>query len=126
MPEDSRRSGRGPSRGTPAGAIWIQGNDRDQARTVAAFSALPAGNSSTAEYKGKTNYIYPTTIKDRILVGNQTQYNVYKQTVVAYGLTTSPDFVKDIHGPHWILIQEFNRFGPLGERREITRIRHFG
>jgi hypothetical protein len=42
-------------------------------------------------------------------------YNAYKQALVAYGVTTSPDFVQDTHGPHRILVQEFNGFGPLGE-----------
>ena len=78
-------------------------------------SALSPGKVSTVGYKGKTYYVYPTATKDRILVGNQTQYNAYKQAVVAYGLTTSPDFVQDTHGQHRILIQEFNGFGPLGE-----------
>ena len=78
-------------------------------------SALPAAEVSTVSYGGKLYYVYPTATKDRILVGNQTQYNAYKQAVVAYGLTTSPDFVQDTHGPHRILIQEFNGFGPLGE-----------
>ena len=78
-------------------------------------SALSPGKVSTVGYKGKTYYVYPTATKDRILVGNQTQYNAYKQAVVAYGLTTSPDFVQDTHGPHRTLVQEFNGFGPLGE-----------
>lgn len=78
-------------------------------------SALPAGTVSTVGYKGKLYYVYPTATKDRILVGNQTQYNAYKQALVAYGLTTSPDFVQDTHGPHRILIQQFSGFGPLGE-----------
>jgi hypothetical protein len=78
-------------------------------------SALLPGKVSIVGYKGKTYYVYPTATKDRILVGNQTEYNAYKQAVVAYGLTTSPDFVQDTHGPHRILIQEFNSFGPLGE-----------
>lgn len=78
-------------------------------------SALPPGQVSTVTYKGKLYYVYPTAAKDRILVGNQTQYNLYKQSVVAYGLTTSPSFVDVTHGPHRILIQEFDGFGPLGE-----------
>jgi hypothetical protein len=78
-------------------------------------SALPAGKVSTVGYKGKLYYVYPTAIKDRILVGNQTQYNAYKQALVAYGVTTSPDFVEETHGPHRILIQQFDGFGPLGE-----------
>ena len=78
-------------------------------------SALPAGQVSTVGYKGGMYYVYPTATKDRIFVGNQTQYNAYKQAVVAYGLTTSPDFVQDTHGPHRVLIQQFSGFGPLGE-----------
>ena len=78
-------------------------------------SALPAGKVSLVGYRGKLYYVYPTATKDRIQVGNQTQYNAYKQALVAYGVTTSPDFVQDTHGPHRILVQEFNGFGPLGE-----------
>ena len=79
------------------------------------MSALPPGQVSTVGYKGKLYYVYPTATKDRILVGNQTQYNVYKQSVVAYGLTTSPSFVDVTHGQHRVLIQQFDGFGPLGE-----------
>jgi hypothetical protein len=78
-------------------------------------SALPVGKVSTVGYKGKLYYVYPTATKGRILVGNQTQYNAYKQALVAYGVTTSPSFVEDTHGPHRILVQEFDGFGPLGE-----------
>ena len=78
-------------------------------------SALPPGQVSAVGYKGKSYYVYPTATKDRILVGNQTQYNVYKQSVVAYGLTTSPSFVDVTHGQHRVLIQQFDGFGPLGE-----------
>jgi len=92
-----------------------------KAKTVATpkqqqrVSALPAGKVSTVSYKGKLYYVYPTATKDRILVGNQAQYNTYKQSVVAYGLTTSPAFVDVTHGPHPVLIQQFDGFGPLGE-----------
>src|SRR5262249_20194722 len=78
-------------------------------------SALPPGKVAMVGYKEKMYYVYPTATRDRILVGNQTQYNAYKQAVVAYGLTTSPDFVQDTHGPHSVLIQQFSGFGPLGE-----------
>ena len=53
-------------------------------------SALPAGKVSTVTYGGKLYYVYPTATKDRILVGNQAQYNAYKQAIVAYGLTQAP------------------------------------
>ena len=79
------------------------------------MSALPPGQVSIVGYKGKSYYVYPTATKDSILVGNQTQYNVYKQSVVAYGLTTSPTFVDVTHGQHRVLIQHFDGFGPLGE-----------
>ena len=78
-------------------------------------STLPPGKVSIVGYKDKMYYVYPTATKDRIFVANQTQYNAYKQAVVAYGLTTSPDFVQDTHGPHRVLIQHFSGFGPLGE-----------
>jgi hypothetical protein len=78
-------------------------------------SALPAGKVSIVGYRGKSYYVYPTSTKDRILIGNQTQYNVYKQSLVAYGLTTSPDFVDMTHGPHRVFVQQFDGFGPLGE-----------
>lgn len=79
------------------------------------LSALSAGKVSTVGYHGHLYYVYPTATKNRVLVGNQTEYNAYKQAVVAYGLTTSPDFVQDTHGPHRVLIQEFSGFGPLGD-----------
>jgi hypothetical protein len=78
-------------------------------------SALPADKVSSVTYGEKLYYVYPTATKDRILIGNQAQYNAYKQALVAYGMTTSPDFVEETHGPHRILIQEFDGFGPLGE-----------
>ena len=78
-------------------------------------SALPAGEVSLVGYKGKLYYVYPTATKDRILVGNQAQYNAYKQALVAYGLTTSPSFVQETHGPHRVLVQQFDGFGPLGQ-----------
>jgi hypothetical protein len=82
-------------------------------------SALPAGKVSTVGYKGKLYYAYPTATKDRILVGNQTQYNAYKQALAAYGVTTSPDFVKETHGPHRVLIQQFDGLVPWGSDPEI-------
>ena len=78
-------------------------------------SALAAGKVSTVGYKRKLYYVYPTATKDRILVGNEAEYNAYKQALVAYGLTTSPTFVEETHGPHRVLVQQFDGFGPLGD-----------
>lgn len=109
----------GPSVASKKEQLLVQSGFR--AKTVTTpeqqqrVSALPPGEVSTVGYKGNMYYVYPTATKDRILVGNQTQYNAYKQAVVAYGLTTSPDFVQETHGQHRVLIQEFSGFGPLGE-----------
>jgi hypothetical protein len=46
------------------------------------LSALPAGKVSTVGYHGHLYYVYPTATKNRVLVGNQTEYNAYKQAVV--------------------------------------------
>lgn len=109
----------GPSVASQKEQLLVQSGFR--AKTVTTpeqqqrVSELPPGKVSIVGYKDKMYYVYPTATKDRILVGNQTQYNAYMQAVVAYGLTTSPDFVQDTHGPHRVLIQHFSGFGPLGE-----------
>jgi hypothetical protein len=109
----------GPTATSQKEALLVQSGFRTKTVTTAQqqqrVSALPAGKVSTVSYKGNLYYIYPTATRDRILVGNQTQYNAYKQALVAYGQTTSPDFVEETHGQHRILIQEFTGFGPLGE-----------
>ena len=109
----------GPSRASQKENLLVRAGFKAKAVTTPKqqqrVSALPVGKVSTVSYKGKLYYVYPTATKDRILVGNQAQYNTYKQSVVAYGLTTSPAFVDVTHGPHPVLIQQFDGFGPLGE-----------
>ena len=79
-------------------------------------SALPEGKVSAVKYEGRTFYVYPTGAKDRILVGNQTQFNAYKQSLQAQrSQMTGPTFEEEIHGRHPTLVQEFDGFGPLGE-----------
>ena len=78
--------------------------------------ALPEGKVSAVKYRGRTYYVYPTATKDRILVGNQVQFNAYKQALQAQrNQLTGPVFQEEIHGPHPIQVQEFDGFGPLGE-----------
>lgn len=112
-------TGAGPSVASQKEQLLMQSGFRPKTVTTPEqqqrLSALPAGKVSTVGYHGHLYYVYPTATKDRVLIGNQTGYNAYKQAVVAYGLTTSPDFVQDTHGPHRILIQEFSGFGPLGD-----------
>ena len=79
-------------------------------------SALPEGKVSAVKFKGRTYYVYPTATKDRILVGNQSQFNAYKQSLQAQrNQLTGPVFEEETHGPHPIQVQEFDGFGPLGK-----------
>ena len=80
-------------------------------------SALPEGKVSAVKFKGRTYYVYPTGTKDRILVGNQAQFNAYKQSLQAQrNQLIGPVFEEEeIHGPRPIQVQEFDGFGPLGE-----------
>jgi len=79
-------------------------------------SALPEGRVSAVKFKGRTYYVYPTATKDRILVGDQAQFNAYKQSLQAQrNQLTGPVFEEETHGPHPIQVQEFDGFGPLGE-----------
>jgi hypothetical protein len=109
----------GPGVGTQKEQLLVQSGFRQKTVTTPEqqqrVSELPPGQVSEVGYKGQMYYIYPTPTKDRIFVGNKVQYNAYKQAIVAYGLTTSPDFVQDTHGQQRVLIQHFSGFGPLGE-----------
>jgi hypothetical protein len=113
--DDCRRSGGAPQKETLLVQSWFRPFTVTTPKPEQKVSALPAGKVSLVGYRGKSCYVYPTATKNRILVGNQMQYNAYKQALVAYGLTTSPDFVEETHGPHRVLVQQFDRVGPLGE-----------
>jgi len=79
-------------------------------------TALPEGKVSAVKYKGRTYYVYPTATKDRILVGNQAQFNAYKQALQAQRTQlTGPVWEVELYGPHPIQVSEFDGFGPLGE-----------
>jgi hypothetical protein len=92
-----------------------------KARTVSTpkqqqrVGALPAGKVSVVKYRGKLYYVYPTATKDRILVGKQAQFNAYKGALQAQRQMTGPVFAEETAGPHRVLVQEFDGFGPLGD-----------
>src|SRR5216117_1002144 len=46
-------------------------------------SLLAVDKVSAVKYHGKLYYVYPTAKKDHILVGNQAQFNAYKQALQA-------------------------------------------
>ena len=79
-------------------------------------TALPEGKVSAGKHKGRTYYVYPTATKDRILVGNQAQFNAYKQALQAQRTQlTGPVWEAELYGPYPIQVSEFDGFGPLGE-----------
>ena len=50
-------------------------------------SQLAENKVSAVKYQGKLYYVYPTTKKDQILVGNQAQFNIIKQRCKRNGPT---------------------------------------
>jgi hypothetical protein len=87
------------------------------------LAALPPNHVSAVKYKGKLYYAYPAGSGNQVYVGRQKQYNTYKQLLQAQRAqmaqassvpTTQPTFTEETAGPHHILINEFDGFGPLG------------
>jgi hypothetical protein len=87
-------------------------------------SALAQGRVSAVKYNGKLYYVYPTAKKDQIFVGNQAQFNAYKQALQAQQasqktqqeqqmLQGSPVWVGETAGPRHIEVEQFDGFGPL-------------
>src|SRR6266516_1769752 len=93
-----------------------------------AVTGLAQGRCSAVKYNGKLYYVYPTGTKDRIYVGRQKQYNVYKQALTAQpgppasmaqqgqsqmaGQSLMPTL--ETAGPHNVEVQQFGGFGPMG------------
>ena len=84
---------------------------------------LPPNHVSAVKYKGKLYYAYPAGSGNQVYVGQQKQYNTYKQLLQAQraqmaqassGAAAQPTLVEETAGPNHILIQEFDGFGPLG------------
>jgi hypothetical protein len=87
-------------------------------RQQQAVNGLPQGTVSAVKYKGRLFYVYPTGTKDRIYVGRQKQMNAYEQALAAQQAqqTTNPQptMTYQGHGPHQIVAEEFDGFGPMG------------
>jgi hypothetical protein len=86
-----------------------------------AVSKLPQGTVSAVKYQGKTYYVYPTAAKDKIYVGKQTHVNAAKQVVAAQqaqaaqqSMNPPPTMTFQGHGPHGVVAEEFDGFGPMG------------
>src|SRR6266480_1651934 len=87
-------------------------------------SLLAVDRVSAVKYHGKVYYAFPTGKKDQILVGNQSQFNAYKQALQAQQpsqktqqeqqmLQGSPVWTGETAGPRHVDVQVFDGFGPL-------------
>jgi outer membrane lipoprotein-sorting protein len=97
-------------------------------------SQLAAGRVSMVKYQGKIYYVYPTSTRNQIFVGNKSMYQAYKsrmiqaqkasqaqpaqqpqqmtkaqqaqQALAPIGIQMDPD-------PRGVSVQEFDGFGPM-------------
>ncbi len=87
-------------------------------------SLLAVDKVSAVKYQGKLYYVFPTAKKDQIFVGNQAQYDAYKQALNAKQANQkaqqnaqmaagSPVWVGETAGPRQITVEVFDGFGPL-------------
>lgn len=85
-----------------------------------AVSKLPQGTVSAVKYQGKQYYVYPTASNDKIYVGKQKHLNAYNQAVAAQqasqqsSMNPPPTMTFQGHGPHQVVAEEFDGFGPMG------------
>jgi hypothetical protein len=86
-----------------------------------AVSKLPQGTVSAVKHQGKTYYVYPSAAQDKIYVGKQTHVNTAKKAVAAqqgqpgqHTMNPAPTMTFQGHGPHQVVAQEFDGFGPMG------------
>ena len=94
-----------------------------------AINGLAQYRVSAVKYNGKLYYVFPTATKDKIYVGKQTQFNVYKQALAAqYAshpagqqaqpgqqlMNPAPTMAFETAGPQHIEVDQFDGFGPMG------------
>jgi hypothetical protein len=100
------------------------------AKQQQAINGLAQYRVSAVKYNGKLYYVFPTAKKDKIYVGRQKQFNVYKKALAAQQ-TTQPASQQaqpgqqliagqslvptlETAGPNHIEVQQFDGFGPMG------------
>ncbi len=86
-----------------------------------AVSKLPQGTVSAVKHQGKTYYVYPSAAQNKIYVGKQTHVNTAKKAVAAQqsqaaqnSMNPPPTMTFQGHGPHGVVAEEFDGFGPMG------------
>lgn len=99
-----------------------------------AINGLAQYRVSAVKYNGKLYYVFPTAKKDKIYVGRQKQFNVYKKALagqqstqparqqVANGqaqpgqqlINPAPTMTYETAGPQHVEVEQFDGFGPMG------------
>jgi hypothetical protein len=97
-----------------------------------AVNGLAQYRVSAVKYNGKLYYVFPTAKKDKIYVGRQKQFNVYKKALAAQQggqpasqggqpgqpgqqlMNPAPTMQFETAGPQHIEVQQFDGFGPMG------------
>jgi len=98
-----------------------------------AINGLAQYRVSAVKYNGKLFYVFPTAKKDKIYVGRQGQFDMYKRALaVQHGsqpasqqgqaggqpgqqlMNPAPTMTYETAGPQHIEIEQFNGFGPMG------------
>jgi hypothetical protein len=85
-------------------------------------SQLAGGRVSAVKYNGKVYYVYPNANKQKLYVGNQAQFNAYKQALKSrqtaqqgrQQMAGTPDITEETAGPHHVEVEQFDSFGPMG------------
>jgi hypothetical protein len=115
----------GTSQATQNEAVLAQSGFKTVAVTTPkqqqAVSKLPQGTVSAVKHQGKTYYVYPSAAQDKIYVGKQTHVNAAKKAVAAQqaqaaqnSMNPPPTMTFQGHGPHGVVAEEFDGFGPMG------------
>jgi len=97
-----------------------------------AINGLAQYRVSAVKYNGKLYYVFPTAKKDKIYVGRQKQFNVYKRALAAQQggqpasqggqpgqpgqqvMNPAPTMTFETAGPQHIEVDQFDGFGPMG------------
>jgi hypothetical protein len=99
-----------------------------------AINGLTQYRVSAVKYQGKLYYVFPTAKKDKIYVGRQKQYNVYRKALAAQQgtqpashqassgppqpgqqlINPAPTMTYETAGPQHVEVEQFDGFGPMG------------
>jgi len=99
-----------------------------------AINGLAQYRVSAVKYNGKLYYVFPTAKKDKIYVGRQKQFNLYKKALGAQQggqpagqlasngptqpgqqlINPAPTMTYETAGPQHVEVEQFDGFGPMG------------